>query len=127
MTDISFLYPHPTLFQCQGIEFNEAKKQIKIVGRLNQTTTFCPLCSQPTSRVHSRYERCLADLPWAEYPVQILLRVKRFFCDNFLCQRTIFSERMPAILLPITRQHCSKLDDFKSYLRERWQAGCGSD
>jgi transposase len=104
MTDISFLYPHPTLFQCQCIEFNEEAQQITIRGCLNQASAFCSLCSQPTSRIHSRYERRLADLPWAEYPVQILLRVKRFFCDNFLCKRMIFTERMPAIMKPWARR-----------------------
>ena len=24
----------------------------------------CPMCGQPSSRVHSRYHRTLADLPW---------------------------------------------------------------
>src|SRR5215217_1017440 len=57
----------------------------------------CPVCGEPSDRVHSRYERTLADLPWARFAVRLELRVRRFFCANPACPRTIFAERLAGI------------------------------
>jgi transposase len=61
---------------------------------MTSETATCPLCHQASSRVHSRYTRTLADLPWARIPVTLRLRVRRFFCDQTDCRRRIFSERL---------------------------------
>ena len=42
----------------------------------------CPTCTQPSTHMHSDYWRTLADLPWATTPVQLHLRVRRFWCDK---------------------------------------------
>ena len=47
-------------------------------------------------RVHSRYTRTLADLPWQGIPVTVRLHVRRFFCGKRTCPRTIFAERLSA-------------------------------
>ncbi|HET8644515.1 MAG TPA: ISL3 family transposase, partial [Vicinamibacteria bacterium] len=57
----------------------------------------CPLCGEPADRVHSRYTRTLADLPWARFAVRFHLQVRRFLCDNPACPRTIFAERLAGI------------------------------
>jgi transposase len=42
--------------------------------------------------------RRVADLPWADKQVQLLLAVRRFFCKQAECKRKVFSERLhPAI------------------------------
>src|SRR5262249_27574234 len=41
----------------------------------------CPTCTQPSTHMHSDYWRTLADLPWATTPVQLHLRVRRFWCE----------------------------------------------
>jgi transposase len=64
----------------------------------------CPLCCRRASRVHSRYERTLADLPWGEHTVVLRLRVRRLFCDNARCERRIFTERLPGIAAPWSRR-----------------------
>jgi transposase len=75
----------------------------------------CPLCSVQTTRVHSRYTRTLADLPWGAYAVRVQLRVRKFFCDNPACLRQIFTERLPTVVAPGARrtlrfvQHLSAL------------------
>lgn len=46
-----------------------------------------------TTRVHSRYGRTLADLPWAGLPVRIRLQVRKFFCVGSSCPRRIFTVR----------------------------------
>jgi transposase len=64
----------------------------------------CPLCRRRANRVHSRYERTLADLPWGEHAVVLRLRVRRLFCDNARCERRIFVERLPGIAAPWSRK-----------------------
>jgi transposase len=64
----------------------------------------CPLCHVQTLRVHSRYTRTLADLPWGPYAVRVLLRVRKFFCDHPVCPRQIFTERVPAVAAPWARR-----------------------
>ena len=57
----------------------------------------CPVCGRPSRRVHSRYVRKLADLPWHGAPVILHAGVRRFFCDVASCGRGIFCERLPEI------------------------------
>ena len=54
----------------------------------------CPLCGQRSDRVHSRYTRTLADLPWATLAVGLRVQVRKFFCDNVTGLRRIFSEQL---------------------------------
>jgi transposase len=63
----------------------------------------CPLCDTPARRIHSRYNRTLADLPWADYRVRLQLRVRKWFCHNPACVRRIFTERLPTLAAPWAR------------------------
>ena len=56
----------------------------------------CPRCGPSTARVHSRYTRTMADVPWAEVAVRLRLRVRKFVCPTPDCPRRIFTERLPA-------------------------------
>jgi transposase len=44
----------------------------------------CPECGVVSKRVHSRYQRTPWDLPWAQWPVQLIVHSRKFFCDNLL-------------------------------------------
>lgn len=55
----------------------------------------CPSCGQVCHRGHSQYTRTLRDLPVSGQCVQLRLQVRRFFCDNPLCVRKTFTERLP--------------------------------
>ncbi len=68
------------------------------------TSAVCPGCSSDACRVHSRYQRTLADLPLAHIPVYLHLHVQRFFCDHGLCPRKTFSEPLPGLALPRARR-----------------------
>lgn len=57
----------------------------------------CPCCGTPTTRVHSRYTRTLADLPWAGLAVHLHLTVRKFRCPVGTCPQQIFSERLPTL------------------------------
>jgi transposase len=66
----------------------------------------CPRCQSGSYRVHSRYLRTLADLPWEGIPVRIELRVRRFFCDAVDCEQRIFTERLPGTVAKYGRRTC---------------------
>jgi transposase len=71
--------------------------RIEIVAHCRRKGPLCPLCGTPARRVQSRYERRLADLPWHGVAVQLILQVRRFFCDAEDCTRRIFAEPIPEV------------------------------
>ena len=85
-------------------DLDPVRSTITLTLRVRRITACCPLCSRRSKRVHSRYERTLADLPWGAYAVTVRLRVRRLFCRNSSCERRIFTERLPAIALPWARR-----------------------
>src|ERR1700753_324182 len=60
----------------------------------------CPLCGKAATRMHSRYNRVVKDLPCAGQRVQLILHVRKFFCDTADCVRKIFAERLPHLVAP---------------------------
>jgi transposase len=60
----------------------------------------CPVCAQPATRLHSRYSRMVKDLPCVGQQVQLILHVRKFFCDTAHCVRKIFAERLPQLVAP---------------------------
>lgn len=66
----------------------------------------CPCCQtiSQRQRVHSSYERHPADVSLAGCSVRLDIAVRRFFCDNDECERTIFAERMPSLTAPYARR-----------------------
>lgn len=63
-----------------------------------QAMAACPACQATTSKIHSSYERTIADLPWEGITVRLRLRVRKFFCTNRECEQQIFCERLPEIV-----------------------------
>ena len=57
----------------------------------------CPICHTLSQRVHSRYMRTLRDVPCGTKALQLVVQVRRFFCDQQDCPREIFAERLPAL------------------------------
>lgn len=78
--------------------------QITVIAFSKATDARCPLCDQPSQRVHSRYIRTLADVPWQGVALQIRLTVRRFFCSTTDCTRRIFTERLPELTAPYARR-----------------------
>ncbi len=70
----------------------------------------CPLCQRRSKRVHSHYERTLADLPCSGDRVTLHLRVRRFVCRVRWCGRKIFAERLPDLVAPFA-QRTTRLTD----------------
>ena len=57
------------------------------------TQARCPGCGQPSSRVHGRYQRLVADGAAGGRPVLIALSVRRFRCAAPSCPRATFVEQ----------------------------------
>ena len=64
----------------------------------------CPRCAVPSTRVHSRYQRHLTDLPWGTLSVCIQLTVRTFVCRTATGARHIFTERLPALVAVSARR-----------------------
>ena len=64
----------------------------------------CPGCGGCSRRVHSRYTRTLADLPWAGISVHLRVRARKFFCDDPSCAQKIFAERLDEVAQPRARR-----------------------
>ncbi len=58
---------HPDVIAPPGILVDrvELTDRITIIAQPVAASALCPGCDQPSSRVHSRYTRTLADLPVA--------------------------------------------------------------
>ncbi len=98
------LLPGKALFQLESCELDEVTHQITLIAASTKTVAQCPLCQKFNHRIHSRYERKLTDLPWANYSVTLELRVRKFFCINALCKRRIFTERLGGVSAPWARK-----------------------
>lgn len=77
--------------------------EIIVAVETAQTMAVCPNCQMASTKLHSRYERRLADLPWAGIAVRIQMRTRKFFCPNKNCHQRIF-ERLPAVVAPYGRR-----------------------
>jgi transposase len=79
--------------------------KIVAVARSQSKTSGCPSCGTPSGKVHSQYQRSLADLPSHGRAVEIELRVRRFRCPRHDCPRRIFAERLDSrIAAPFGRR-----------------------
>ncbi|HEX4205596.1 MAG TPA: ISL3 family transposase [Ktedonobacteraceae bacterium] len=70
---------------------------ITVLAHSQTTGGQCPGCAHLSSRIHSRYQRTLADLPWSGRTVRLLVQVRRFFCTQPTCLRKTFTEAIPAV------------------------------
>src|SRR3954447_11083830 len=101
---LSRLLPDPASVRLKTWSLEPAPASITVTLHSRPHQTQCPLCSTQSGRTHSRYERTLADLPWGEHAITIKLGVRRMFCDNVLCKRQIFTERLPSVAAPWARR-----------------------
>ena len=100
------MIPDAARFRLSFWSIQDQKSHI-ILGLTSITTRGrCPSCSRFSERIHSRYQRTLADLPWATFQVRLHVQVHKFFCRNKACQRRIFTERLPDVAKPWARRTC---------------------
>jgi transposase len=87
-----------------------------ITVRSVETTSICPGCGTRSGRVHSRYQRRLADLPMAGRPVRLMVRARRFYCRAVLCGRRVFAERFGNDVLAPWARRTARLDHIVHHL-----------
>jgi transposase len=87
------LLPDPTCLHLKLLDASETT--ITAVVPTTSEAAECPLCRRRSARIHSRYVRSVADLPWMGCAVRLELQVRCFFCPNPKCVRQIFTERLP--------------------------------
>src|SRR4051812_35127658 len=104
MNLLSHLLPDRSHVRLETWNIDPVHSAITLTLQMRRITSRCPLCGKRSKRVHSRYERTLADLPWGTYAVTVRLRVRRLFCHDVRCERRIFTERLPEIALPWARR-----------------------
>jgi transposase len=97
------------------VQILPARDHIIIVSRARRPHSCCPDCRVPSARVHSRYERKVADLPWQGRAVVIRIQARRFFCVAPACRRRTFTERLPSIVRPSARRTL-RLADIHDHL-----------
>ncbi len=104
------LLPDPTCLHLKLLDASETT--ITAVVTTTSQEAECPLCHWRSARIHSRYVRSVADLPWMGCAVRLELQVRRFFCPNPQCPRQIFTERLPSVVAPYARRTTRLTDVF---------------
>jgi transposase len=101
---LAFLLPDATTLRLDACHVDTTVAKLTLRVPSTQARVPCPLCAMPARRVHSHYERTLADLPWAAYRVRLQLRVRKWFGQNPRCVRRIFTERLSTVAAPWARR-----------------------
>jgi transposase len=91
-------------------------EQVTITVHSAHRCGVCPSCGTLSSRVHSHYLRRVADLPLAGRPVQFLIRVRRFRCDDVRCGRRIFTERFAPDVIARHARRTTRLEGLVYHL-----------
>ncbi len=104
------LLPDPTCLHLRLLDASETAIQAVVATTSEEAE--CPVCHRRSARIHSRYVRQVADLPWMGCAVRLELHVRRFFCTNTECARQIFTERIPSIVAPYARRTTRLADIF---------------
>ena len=77
---------------------------VRIAACTRELTVACPDCGRGSARVHSRYDRMLADVAAGGRPVLIGLSVRRLFCDSPGCARRTFAEQVEGLTVRYQRR-----------------------
>jgi len=104
------LLPDPNCLHLNLLDASETTITAVVTTTAEEAT--CPFCQKCSARIHSRYTRTVADLPWMGCVVRLELHVRRFFCTNPECTRQIFTERLPSVVAPYARRTTRLADLF---------------
>jgi transposase len=78
-----------------------------VLARACASEAACTGCGVVSRRVHSGYQRRLADTASGGREVLIDLQVRRFFCGNPGCARTTFAEQVQGLTVRYGRRTCN--------------------
>lgn len=89
-------------FEIEYLVVEENEIRVGVENTVQSAT--CPKCQQESTALHSHYLRYPRDLAWAEWPVVVELKVKRFFCHNPACSKRTFAETFPDFVVRYARK-----------------------
>ena len=78
--------------------FEYSSTTIWINASIKSNRSKCPNCGKFSKKVHDHYIRTISDLPVFQNKTVILLKTRKFKCNNSLCNRKVFSEQTQTIL-----------------------------
>jgi hypothetical protein len=87
------LYPLKDFVLTQIIKTSSGKVLLKATS--SSRSAVCPYCQTLSEKRHSSYIRKPQALPCSNTPVQLVLSVQRYICQNPECSHTTFAERIP--------------------------------
>ena len=102
ITVLGVLLPHLAGTVAEKAELAGARLCIWARARAGQAS--CPACGRFSVRVHSRYQRRLADAAIGGRPVLIRLTVRRFFCPAPDCPVITFAEQVEGLTVRYARR-----------------------
>src|SRR4029453_1199573 len=82
LTLLARFFPGRTTLALEASHVDDAAAEITLDTISTHSQGSCPLCHVQITRVHSRYTRTVADVPWGAYPVLLQLRGREFFCGD---------------------------------------------
>jgi transposase len=91
----------PEGMEIDQIHLTETGLSVSVISTHPQSC--CPLCSEPSSHIHSHYHRTLKDAPCVGRQLELALTVRKFFCRNLACSRKVFTERIADLAEPWAR------------------------
>jgi transposase len=101
---LSFFFPDASTLAVDAWHVNTAAVQITLRVRSTQSRVPCPRGATVARRIPSRYDRTVADLPWADDRVCLQLRVRRWFGRHRSCHRRVCTARLPTVAAPWARR-----------------------
>jgi transposase len=104
VTLLSCVFPAVPPLHLDAWPTDDAARRLTLRVTSTRTLVDCPVCQFPTPRIHSRYVRTVANLPWGPWRVVLRLHVRKFFCANDRCPRHIFAERLAPLVAPWARR-----------------------
>ena len=102
LTVLGVLLPHLAGTVAEKAELAGAR--LSIWARAQAEQASCPGCGRFSVRVHSRYQRRLADAAIGGRPVLIRLTVRRFFCPAPDCPVITFAEQVEGLTVRYARR-----------------------
>jgi transposase len=93
---LRLLLPHLADVQVEWVSTQSNDLRIEARTR-DSTSVACPACGSVSVRRHSGYRRRLADAAIGGQAVEIVLEVRRLFCDSAACPRVTFVEQIDGL------------------------------
>lgn len=95
---------------------SDSSDSIILAVRSESSVAGCPLCGARSRRIHSRYDRQVADLPCAGKEIRLRVITRRFICEVPHCRRRIFAERSGDNVLPTRSRRAARLEGIVHHL-----------